>query len=162
MVYEILSGWDTDLLAEMKRITVGLPGGGAALVKRVVDNLHARYISLVTAGAALPRYDSPAGDVAATALMRRLVADVGISAALARAFLVSLYLLQKSGAIPASKYDPVGERDRREARTKVDPSALDKIASGAKAVGGVYAKLGIGLAIVGVLGALVYFRVGRK
>jgi hypothetical protein len=162
MIYAGLAGWETDLLSAVRSITQGLPGGGSAFVKRSLDNLHARYISLVVSGMALPRFDNAAGDGAALAMMRKLSADTGISAALSRAFLVSLYSLQKSGKIPEAKYDPVGAKSRAAARSAVDPSALDSLAKGAGAFGGVMGKLGLGIAAIAVLGALVYFRVGRK
>lgn len=163
MLYgEPLAGWESDVLRGMQSITVGIPYGGKLLTSRQVDNLHRRYIALVTGGAALPRYDTAGGDAAARSMMLALSKDTGYSTAIARAFLVTLYGLQKSGRIPEAKYDPVGARVRAAARDKVDPSAWSSVKSGVGAVGGIMGRLGVGLLVLAGLGAAMYFRLGRK
>lgn len=160
MIYkgETLSGWESDIRKGMSAITRGVSGGGDAITDRIVSNIHARYISLITSGMALPRYDTAAGNDAARVMMQRLSADTGYSAPLVRAFLVTLYGLQKSGKISEVKYDPVGYAKRQAARQAVDPG----ISSVFGKVAGAYGKIGIGMILLAALGAAVYFRVGRK
>jgi len=158
----ILSGWESDLLTGMRSITAGVIGGGSALNRTMVDNLHRRYIVLIMGGALLPRYDTGSGNAAAGVMLRKLADETGYSVALVRAFLVTLYDLQKAGKIPEAKYDPSGAKSRSAARAKADPSIWDQAGKAAGAVTSMYGKIGIGLALVAALGAAVYFKIGRK
>lgn len=157
MNYAQLSGWESTLLADVRKLT-----GQKSITARTLDNLHARYIALVTSGGLrLPRYDTPGGDAAATAMQKRLSADTGLAGAVVRAWAYLLYTGAKSGKIPEAKYDPVGAKQRRDLRAAVDPSLLDKAGKGIGALGGILGKVGIGLAVVGVLGLMVYTGVGK-
>lgn len=165
MVYDaVLSGWVDDLRKSMIELTAFVPGGGSALTTRTIDNLHARYVALIRAGYALPRYDTPGGDSAASRMMIKLRDDSGISAPIVRAFLVSLYTLQKTGKIDPIKYDPVGTAARRDTRAKLDPSSkkiLERAADSAADIGkfGSMALLGVGVAVGAVF---LFLKFGGK
>lgn len=150
MIYSGLCGWQDDLLKQIRGLTVGVPYGGPNFSRKMLDNLHARYVSLLHAGFRLPRFDNNLGNDAATMLQKRLAADTGYPAPLCRAFLVSLYQYAKSGKIPEAKYDPIGAAERRKVRDTLDPGMVSKIK------GGLFAGMG-GIAVLAAFAVAGYF-----
>jgi len=154
------SAWLRKLFEGMQAITVGVPGGGVELTDRVVDNLHKRYMYHIGRGDALPRYDTSAGNEPARLMLLKIKAETGLSAPIVRAFLVTLYKLQKSGEIAEVKFDPAGARVRAAAAKKLDPGA--DVGGFFKKMIDAYGKVGIGMILLAGLGAAVYFKIGRK
>ena len=161
----LLGGWESKLVADVRAITSGVPGGGSTFTTAVLDRIHRAYVALLDRGYGLPRYDTAAGDANARRMLLQLSADTGYNTAVIRAFLVSLYNGMKSGEVPEQKYDPVGYAQRVKRLETLDPSSksvIRRAADTASAAAGVAGKLGIGLVALAALGAAVYFRLGRK
>lgn len=157
-------GWVSSVRKGMAAITAGVPFGGSALVDRVVDDLHQRYVVLLRAGYKLPRFSGSAMDDAARTIMLRLASESGYSTALVRAFLVTLHDLAKSGKIPAVRYDPIGTAARQQTRATVDPgtrTVAQRVTATAKTAGKIAAGGLTGILMLAAVAAGGYYLMKR-